>query len=137
MTEKTRLTPEELARLHDALCGVSTIVDGPCTCLVHWVENLQKEADILVEALEAMHKGIKAIEQLTQQQRGAGMTDARFNELLAGPLAHPLVPFRISRLALALKAVVDATGEAGARALEAYAAARDERDEAVDREDLP
>lgn len=60
------------------------------------------------------------------------MTDDRFNELLAGPLAHPLVPFRISRLALALRAVVEATGEAGEKALEAYCAERQGRDESVD-----
>lgn len=47
MTEKTRLTPEELARCHDGLCGVS-IGDGPCSCLVHWVEALQAEAGKLI-----------------------------------------------------------------------------------------
>ena len=41
------------------------------------------------------------------------MTDRRFNELLNGPLAHPLPMFRYSRLALALRVVVDATGKAG------------------------
>jgi hypothetical protein len=46
MTVKLRLTPEELAKSHDGLCGVA-IGDGPCTCLVHWVERLQKEADDL------------------------------------------------------------------------------------------
>lgn len=56
------------------------------------------------------------------------MTDDRFNELLRGPLYHPMIPFAISRLALALKCVVDATGEAGEKALEAYCAERQERD---------
>jgi hypothetical protein len=41
---KTRLTPEELARAHDGLCGVS-IGDGDCSCLVRWVEGLQKDLD--------------------------------------------------------------------------------------------
>lgn len=41
---KIRLTPEELARCHDGMCGVS-IGDGPCSCLVLWVEELQKESD--------------------------------------------------------------------------------------------
>lgn len=41
---KTRLTPEELAKAHGSLCGI-TLGDGPCSCLVHWVEALQKEAD--------------------------------------------------------------------------------------------
>jgi len=48
------------------------------------------------------------------------MTDERFNELLNGPLAHPMMPFMITRLSLALKAVVDATGKAGEDALEAH-----------------
>jgi hypothetical protein len=52
------------------------------------------------------------------------MTDKRFSELLDGPLSHPIVVFRIMRLAIALKAVVDATGEAGAAALESHCAAR-------------
>jgi hypothetical protein len=43
---KLRLTPEELAKAHDGLCGVS-IGDGPCSCLVHWIEALQGEADKL------------------------------------------------------------------------------------------
>jgi hypothetical protein len=43
---KTRLTPEELAMAHSGLCGVS-IGDGPCSCLVHWVEALQAENDKL------------------------------------------------------------------------------------------
>ena len=46
MTVRLRLTPDELAKSHDGLCGVA-IGDGPCTCLVHWVEGLQKEADDL------------------------------------------------------------------------------------------
>lgn len=41
-----RLTPEDLARAHDGLCGVS-IGDGACSCLVHWVKALQEEADKL------------------------------------------------------------------------------------------
>lgn len=49
---KTRLTADELAILHDGLCGVA-IGDGPCTCLVKWVEELQKEADALIEAAKA------------------------------------------------------------------------------------
>lgn len=56
------------------------------------------------------------------------MTDARFNELIAGPLSHPLIPFRITRLMLALRAVVEATGDAGDAALEAFARQREELD---------
>jgi len=54
------------------------------------------------------------------------MTDERFNELLQGPLHHPMVPFAITRLALALRAVVEATGEAGTKALEDHCALREE-----------
>ena len=60
------------------------------------------------------------------------MTDKRFNELLNGPLCHPLVPFVINRLALALRVVVKATGEVGEAALEAYCAERQRRDEQGD-----
>jgi hypothetical protein len=57
------------------------------------------------------------------------MTDERFNELLSGPLSHPFPMFTMTRLALALRAVVDATGEAGERALEAHCADRQASDE--------
>ena len=57
------------------------------------------------------------------------MTDQRFNELLRGPLHHPMIPFAISRLALALRAVVDATGPAGEKALEDHCALREEAEE--------
>lgn len=56
------------------------------------------------------------------------MTTERFNELLNGPLAHPLPMFAIMRLAMALRAVVEATGEAGEAALENHCAEREERD---------
>jgi hypothetical protein len=56
------------------------------------------------------------------------VTDKRFNELLRGPLNHPLPMFCITRLALALRAVVEATGEAGAKALEQHCADREARD---------
>lgn len=47
MTEKkTRLTPAELLIAHSGLCGIA-IGDGPCSCLVQWIEGLQKEADKL------------------------------------------------------------------------------------------
>lgn len=41
---KMRLTEEELRSAHGPLCGVS-MSDGPCSCLVHWVEGLQREVD--------------------------------------------------------------------------------------------
>lgn len=41
-----RLTPDDLAKAHDGLCGVS-IGDGPCSCLVRWVEGLQQDVDKL------------------------------------------------------------------------------------------
>jgi len=60
------------------------------------------------------------------------MSEKRFNELLNGPLSHPLAPFAITRLALALGAVVQATGEAGEKALEEHCAARQAQDESID-----
>jgi hypothetical protein len=56
------------------------------------------------------------------------MSDEEFNELLNGPLAHPVIMFRISRLSKALRAVVEATGDAGAQALRAHCDAREEKD---------
>jgi hypothetical protein len=47
------------------------------------------------------------------------MTDERFNELMYGPLSHPLLPFRFTRLMLALRAVVDSSPEAE-KAFEQY-----------------
>jgi hypothetical protein len=43
-TVTNRLSDEELEKCHDGLCGV-TLKDGPCSCLVHWVQALQNEAD--------------------------------------------------------------------------------------------
>lgn len=59
------------------------------------------------------------------------MTDKRFNELLSGPLHHPMIVFSITRLALALRAVVEATREAGEKALEEYCAARQQQDQRI------
>lgn len=60
------------------------------------------------------------------------VTNERFNELLNGPLHHPLPMFAITRLAIALRAVVEATGDAGSRALERHCTARDARDRSED-----
>lgn len=57
------------------------------------------------------------------------MTNERFNELLNGPLSHPLVAFTVTRLALALRAVVEATGIAGEKALEMHCAEREQQDQ--------
>ena len=56
------------------------------------------------------------------------MSDKEFNALLNGPLHHPMPNFLIIRLAMALRAVVEATGEAGEKALREHCAARDEQD---------
>jgi hypothetical protein len=57
------------------------------------------------------------------------VTDERFNELLNGPLSHPLVPFVIMRLAGALRHVLEETGTAGDEALERYCAGRQADDD--------
>jgi hypothetical protein len=56
------------------------------------------------------------------------MTTERFNELVNGPLSHPMPLFGITRLVLALRAVVDATGKAGDDALEEHCRMRQEAD---------
>lgn len=45
------------------------------------------------------------------------MTDEEFNNLINGPLRHPYPMFTIMRLQMALRHVIDATGEAGSEAL--------------------
>ena len=64
------------------------------------------------------------------------MTEERFNQLLNGPLGHPFPMFVITRLSLALWAVVQATGEAGAAALEKYCAERDAQDHGGEEHEL-
>lgn len=50
------------------------------------------------------------------------MTTERFNEIINGPLHHPLPMMAINRLVLALLTVVRLTGTAGDAALETVAA---------------
>ena len=45
------------------------------------------------------------------------LSDDKWNELLNGPLYHPLIMFITSRRLMALRFVVAATGEAGEKAL--------------------
>lgn len=56
------------------------------------------------------------------------MTNQRFNELLNGPLYHPMVPLQITRLVLALRSVVAACGESGDLALEEHCGEREAND---------
>jgi hypothetical protein len=56
------------------------------------------------------------------------MTNERFNELLNGPLYHPIGPMMVTRLSLALRDVVAATGQAGEDALEEHCRDREARD---------
>lgn len=56
------------------------------------------------------------------------MDDAKFQNLVNGPLSHPMPHFTMLRLILALKYVVDETGPAGERALDKYCTERDLRD---------
>jgi hypothetical protein len=62
------------------------------------------------------------------------MTDERFNELLAGALHHPFPGFVLTRLVLALRAVVDDCGQAGEEALERYCRERQQQDEQQEEE---
>jgi hypothetical protein len=56
------------------------------------------------------------------------MTMERFNELLNGPLGHPMPLFHCMRLAHALVYVVMKTGQAGDQALEEHCASREQLD---------
>jgi hypothetical protein len=58
------------------------------------------------------------------------MTDDRFNEILNGPLAHPMFMMQFNRVVNALRTVVEETGPAGAAALEQVAAMYIKRDNA-------
>ncbi len=58
----------------------------------------------------------------------AELTDAEFNRMLAGPLAHPMPMFVITRLSLALRCVVEEMGGEAAEVLRAYCQGREERD---------
>lgn len=55
------------------------------------------------------------------------MTDERFNQLVNGPLGHFLPSFRITRLALALRDVIESCPEAE-QAFERHCADREKRD---------
>ena len=59
------------------------------------------------------------------------MTNERFNELINGPLDHPVPMFKIMRLMMALRVVVDAHPDAD-NALEAHCAEREAADSAED-----
>lgn len=58
------------------------------------------------------------------------MTETRFNQLLNGPLGHPLPMFRVSRLALALRSVLMSCGKQAEDALEQHCKERQAQDEA-------
>jgi len=60
----------------------------------------------------------------------------RFNELLNGPLMHPLPFFTITRLARALAIVVERTGPIGEQALEQFCLEQDREDRIKAGEDL-
>ncbi|MDE3067778.1 MAG: hypothetical protein KGJ60_09530 [Verrucomicrobiota bacterium] len=60
------------------------------------------------------------------------MSDEKFNELLDGPLSHPLPIFRLMRLSMTLKIVVDAGGLAAEKALLKHCADLDKSDWGLD-----
>ena len=57
------------------------------------------------------------------------MTDQRFNDLINGPLCHPMPSFMILRLIAALRFVVEQTGAAGEKALESHCEGRQAQDD--------
>jgi hypothetical protein len=56
------------------------------------------------------------------------MSDEEFNLHLAGALHHPFPMFTLTRLSMALRYVVEQTGEAGEVALREWCEDRDECD---------
>ena len=75
---------------------------------------------------------MRAVESLDQLTRKLEERTKRFNELLNGPLYHPMMPFVITRLQHALLAVALSSDDAW-QALERHCAERDrqDRDQAV------
>lgn len=59
------------------------------------------------------------------------ISDEEFNSMLNGPLAHPFPMFGISRLAIALRIVVQAGGEPAEQALREHCRQRTDRDESM------
>ena len=57
------------------------------------------------------------------------MSQEEFNAILNGPLSHPMPMFRLNRLALALRTVIDAVGEEGEKALREVAKEYENRDQ--------
>ena len=90
----------------------------------------EETGELAVPALRHRVGPARSCERAAQREHA--MTNERFNELLNGPLSHPLAPFAITRLALALRDVVISTGEAGERALEEHCRARQDLDELKD-----
>lgn len=60
------------------------------------------------------------------------MSDERFNQLLNGPLSHPLPICTLTRITLGLRHVLDVCGEPADKALEEYCREREERDQLDD-----
>lgn len=57
------------------------------------------------------------------------MTDQHFNALINGPLNHPLPMFRLARLTMALRILVESIGEEAEDVLERHCYALQRRDE--------
>lgn len=64
-----------------------------------------------------------------EKNRGKVMEASELNDILNGPLSHPLIPMQINRFALALASVVYGGGIAAADALRIHAGERQRRDE--------
>jgi len=91
--------------------------------------------DFLQEVNDAALRAIVSHVARMPSKGKTDMSDERFNQFLAGPLHHPLPMFTMSRLAMALRSVVEATGAAGEKALEEHCREREERDGTAAEED--
>ena len=97
-------------------CGACTTPDGkhavPCSCPCHAPGPSDQPFELASDGAF-----LKKLQDRT----------TRFNELLNGPLYHPLMPFVITRLQHALLAVVLSSDDAWT-ALERHCADREKRD---------
>ena len=91
----------------------------------------QDRADHEIRCMVDLEKFLvqfKEASSMAEKPAAGQMTDDEFNALLKGPLHHPIIMFCITRLTLALRAVVDATGKPGIEALRWHCREREIQD---------
>jgi hypothetical protein len=139
---------EQLKRLRDLLdednqASLALVID----CIIRKRLDLVDDAAAVAASVIETGERTQAADQMYQrvflalrEQSAEGVfrtiTDERFNQLVNGPLHHPMPMFSLMRMMMALRFVVDTTGEAGERALEEHCAERQAADEESPIEDF-